>query len=306
MADFALYLVPALVFGAVATAVLVFGQRYATWARINRRLPATAQGEEIAADHPFARFHDIITRRFDPRRFGIEGAARDKLRRELIRAGFFKSYAVNYYIFARVAVILAAPTAVYLMTALAPVAPPAAAQILLVALTALIAIAAPDAYLSRRRRRLILRYRQIFPDFLDLLVICVEAGLSLEAALHRIRVEISKQSSELGTNLDIMGAEMRAGRSTVEALESFSDRLGLDEAGAFVTMLRQSLELGSDVGDALRVFSNEIREKRLLRAEEAANKLTVKMVLPLGLFIFPVVLLVVMLPVVIKLMTVLQ
>jgi tight adherence protein C len=71
-------------------------------------------------------------------------------------------------------------------------------------------------------------------------------------------------------------------------------------------MLRQSLELGSDIGEALRIFSEDMRDRRLLRAEEAANKLSVKMVLPLGLFIFPVVLLVVMLPVVIKLMTVLQ
>jgi tight adherence protein C len=90
-----------------------------------------------------------------------------------------------------------------------------------------------------------------------------------------------------------------------EALESLAERLGLEEAGSFVGMLRQSIELGSDVSDALRVFSDEMREKRLLRAEEAANKLTVKMVLPLGLFIFPVVLLVVMLPVMIKLLGVL-
>ena len=104
----------------------------------------------------------------------------------------------------------------------------------------------------------------------------------------------------------MMGAEMRAGRSTVEALNSFADRLGLDEAASFNTMLRQSLELGSDIGEALRIFSEDMRDKRLLRAEEAANKLSVKMVLPLGLFIFPVVLLVVMLPVVIKLLTVLR
>ena len=103
-----------------------------------------------------------------------------------------------------------------------------------------------------------------------------------------------------------MGAEMRAGRSAVEALGSLAERLGLEEAKAFVSMIRQSMELGTDVGEALRVFSDEMREKRLLRAEEVANKLSVKMVLPLGLFIFPVVLLVVMLPVMIKLLTVLR
>jgi tight adherence protein C len=80
--------------------------------------------------------------------------------------------------------------------------------------------------------------------------------------------------------------------------------LNLDEARSFVLVLRQSIELGSDVGDALRVFGDDMRDKRLLRAEESANKLPVKMMLPLGLFIFPVILLVVLLPIVIKLLTV--
>ena len=91
-----------------------------------------------------------------------------------------------------------------------------------------------------------------------------------------------------------------------EALGALAHRLNLDEAGSFVTMLRQSIELGSDMADALRVFSDEMRDKRLLRAEETANKLSVKMVIPLGLFIFPVVLLVIMLPVIIKLLAVLH
>jgi tight adherence protein C len=92
----------------------------------------------------------------------------------------------------------------------------------------------------------------------------------------------------------------------IQALESLTDRLGLDEAASLTTILRQSIEFGSDVSDTLRVFSDEMREKRLLRAEEAANKLSVKMVLPLGVFIFPVVLMVIMLPVAIKLLSVLR
>ena len=90
----------------------------------------------------------------------------------------------------------------------------------------------------------------------------------------------------------------------MEALGSWAERLNLDEARSFVLVLRQSIELGSDAGDALRVFGDDMRDKRLLRAEESANKLPVKMMLPLGLFIFPVILLVVLLPIVIKLMTV--
>jgi tight adherence protein C len=175
---------------------------------------------------------------------------------------------------------------------------------MLVSVALLIGAAAPDFYLVRRQRALAQRYRQVFPDLLDLLVVCVDAGLSLEAAFDRVTGEMSKRSRELGMHLEMMGAEIRAGRSTVEALEALSDRLGLDEAGSFVAMLRQSIELGSDIGDALRVFSDEMRDKRLLHAEEKANKLSVKMVIPLGLFIFPVVLLVTILPVMIKLMKV--
>jgi tight adherence protein C len=90
----------------------------------------------------------------------------------------------------------------------------------------------------------------------------------------------------------------------VEALDAACDRLGLDEAASFVAMLRQLIELGSDVGEAVRALSEEMRDKGLLRIEEKANKLSVKMVIPLGLFIFPVVLLVTILPVMINLMKV--
>jgi tight adherence protein C len=98
---------------------------------------------------------------------------------------------------------------------------------------------------------------------------------------------------------------MRAGRSTIDALNSLADRLDLDEARSFVLVLRQSVELGSDVAEALRIFSDEMRDKRMMRAEESANKLPVKMVAPLGLFIFPVILMVVMLPLALRVMAVL-
>ena len=145
------------------------------------------------------------------------------------------------------------------------------------------------------------RYRIAFPDMLDLLVVCVDAGLSLEAALERISGEIVRESYELGMNLRLMGAERRAGRSTIDALDGLAKRVGLEEARAFAGLLRQSIELGTDVAEALRVFSDEMRDRRMLRAEERANQLPVKMVAPLGLFIFPVILMTVMVPVGIRL-----
>jgi tight adherence protein C len=137
-----------------------------------------------------------------------------------------------------------------------------------------------------------------------MLVVCTDAGLSLNAAFVRIQSEVSKQSRALAINLMLLGAETRAGRSTQDALGTFADRLNLDEARAFVILLRQSVELGTDIGEALRVYSNEMRGKRILRAEETANKLPVKMVIPLGAFIFPVILMLVLLPVILRLMAV--
>src|SRR5262249_3484251 len=110
-----------------------------------------------------------------------------------------------------------------------------------------------------------------------------------------------KMNGEMGLTLMMVSAEMRAGRTMVDALESLADRVSIDEARSLVLVLRQSVELGSDVGETLHVFSDEMRSKRLLRAEETANKLPVKMTLPMGLFIFPVILIVIMLPIAIRL-----
>ena len=299
-------IVAVLMFGTVAAVVMLCGRIYSAHAHTLRRLPEPiALASDAFSGPPPSGLYALVARFIDEKKFGIDRSPRGKLRRDLLKAGYFRSDAVNVYIVARIACVVVPPVLAYIFVATIPGELPWLVKLGFVALVALIGVAAPDAYLARRQRLLIQQFRLVFPDLLDLLVVCVDAGLGIDAAFERVRPEIIKRSRELGLNLEMMGAETRAGRSTTEALESLADRLGLEEAQSFVGMLRQSIELGSDVGDALRVFSDEMREKRLMRAEESANKLTVKMVLPLGLFIFPVVLLVVMLPVMIKLMGVL-
>lgn len=304
MHELEMILIPALTFGAVAAVIFAAGHYFATHNRVQRRLTTTAA--DLPADRPFVPLQRFVVKYFEEGRFGVNDTQREKLRRDLLKAGYFGPHAVNYYIGARIGSVLLLPTLLYLAFTLAPVRIAPAVEIVLISVTTMLAIVAPDAFISRRQRTLAVRYRQVFPDMLDLLIICVDAGLALKSAFARIRSEIAKQCPTLGANLELMGAEMRAGRSTIEALGSFATRLGLDEARSFVTMLRQSLELGSDIGNSLRVFAEEMRDRRLLMAEEAANKLSVKIVLPLGVFIFPVILLVIMLPVVIKLMSVLK
>jgi tight adherence protein C len=298
-------LIMVLAFIAVAAAVFVIGQVVAIQMRVRQRVAAHGRDVE-AAPRLTASFDALVSGFFDEKRFGVEGSVRAKLRRELVRAGFFRVDAINYYIFFRLAAVIALPVAAYLLAEQFLVNSEWYLKLGLVAAVMFLAVLGPDAYVARRTRKLQDGSRITFPDMLDLMVVCVDAGLSLEGALDRVSGEVMRQNRHLGTNLQLMGAETRAGRSTIDALASFADRVGLDEARSLVAMLRQSIELGTDVGDALRVFSDEMRDRRLLRAEERANQLPVKMVGPLGLCIFPVILALVLLPVLLRLMAVLS
>jgi tight adherence protein C len=297
-------IVAILSFGTVSAVAFLVGQYVWAQSRIQRRLSLPTPASNLTRARPRT-LDAFIAKHFDVKRFGLDDSFRGKLRRELVQAGYFKNDAVNYYIFARLAAVIILPLFSYIVV---EIFSPGFSQLLkltVVSISALLGIAGPDAYVARRKRMLAQQYRLVFPDLLDLLVVCVDSGLSLEAALDRITGEMVKQNRSLGLNLMMMGAEIRAGRSTIDALNSLADRLDLDEARSFVLVLRQSVELGSDVAESLRIFSDEMRDKRMMRAEESANKLPVKMVAPLGLFIFPVILMVVMLPLALRVMAVL-
>jgi len=296
--------VAAMSFGSVAIVVFVVGRYLSNQATMHRRLPIpTASGSvDLSGNVAPNYFLASLAEKLDEKKFGIQGPIRAKLRRDLIKAGYFSDYAIRLYILARLGLVLALPTFAYIFAQVFFSETSSYTKLGVVAVSALIAVLGPDAYIRRRQRLLQQEYRLTFPDLIDMLVVCSDAGLSLNGAFARVEPEVSKQSRALGTNLMLLGAEMRAGRSTSDALGTFADRLDLNEARAFVILLRQSVELGTDIGDALRVYSNEMRTKRLLRAEETANKLPVKMVIPLGAFIFPVILMLVLLPVILKLL----
>lgn len=158
----------------------------------------------------------------------------------------------------------------------------------------------PRSMVSLRRDKLCEEHRQGFPDFLDLLVICVEAGIGVDSAIERVGKDLTRSFPSLAQNLRFMSLELRAGRSTRGALDNLSQRLGIEEARSFATLIQQSEELGSSLVQSLRVYAEEMRAKRLARAEEKAHGLPAKLVIPLGLFIFPVILGVTMMPVALK------
>jgi len=289
-------------FMAVAGIAFAVGQLVTSRNRLQRRLPASARISEALASASGDGIGALVAERFSEDRFGIGGRFRQELRLKLVRAGYFGQNAVRFYVFARVCAVIAVPSIVLVSCALFLPNLSSLEFVLAAAASAGVGVLGPDAYLSHRQSRQIAEYRLNFPDLLDLLTVCVTAGLTVEASFERIRDRLSRRSRALGRNIELMGAEMRAGRSSVDALASFADRLGLDEAASFVAVLRHSVELGGDVAATLREFSEDMRSKRMLLAEKRANELPVKMVIPLALGIFPVILMIVLLPVILKLL----
>jgi len=161
----------------------------------------------------------------------------------------------------------------------------------------------PSMYIDRRIAKRRIEHRAGFPDFMDLLVVCADSGLSMEASLERVGREMGDSYPSLCANIHMANLEIRAGRTMTEALEHLGDRLGLEEARAFSALIQQSAELGSSITDALRVYSDDMRHKRLSRAEEKAYSLPAKLSVPMMVCIFPVLFVVILLPVIVRLYT---
>lgn len=159
---------------------------------------------------------------------------------------------------------------------------------------------APTLALDKRINKLKREHSSGFPDFMDLMVVCAQAGLSMEASINRIAGEIGAAYPSLARNLQMTARELRSGKSLGKSIESLAGRLGIAEASSFSTLLQQSEELGSSLTQSLRTYSDDMRNKRLMKAEEKAYALPAKLVIPLTLFVFPVLLVVLLLPVVIS------
>ena len=222
------------------------------------------------------------------------------LRLKLIQAGFFEQRAVSLFFAARIGLaILLFGAGLIAMPFLLGNTPPTTLWIWS-GMLAGFGYLAPTFYLDRRIKARAMQHRSGFPDFMDLMVVCSEAGLSMEAAIDRIARELVEGYPSLAENLYMASLEIRAGKAFTEALEGLGTRLGIEEAQMLATLLQQSAELGTSLSQSLRVYSDEMRNKRMSRAEEKAYALPAKLVVPLTLFVFPVLIVTLMLPVVIK------
>ena len=236
-----------------------------------------------------------------PTRHYASGDDGDKrqLRQRLLRAGFLDPRAVAFFFIGRIAAALALGGIGFVFAPML-IDGPNGMTWMFAWVAGLLGYFLPNVVVSRRTATRQTEHRTGFPDFMDLLVVCADAGLSMEAALDRVGRELADSYPSLSANIYMTTLEMRAGRTLSEALEHFGDRLGLEEARSFATLLQQSEELGSSLTEALRVYSDDMRHKRMSRAEEKAYSLPAKLSVPLMVCIFPVILIVIMLPVYVR------
>lgn len=289
------------IFALVVIGVLVVNAIIASQQVVRKRIDAgagiLAEGSAIslradATRNAWTRLIDAIERRG----LSLSDTNAEGLRLRLIAAGYSSSYAPRWFTLIRLALTLGLPL-IFISTSLASGEPPSLIKLYLIgAISAVVGLYLPNLWISARTDR---RQQQIingFPDALDLMLVCVEAGLGIEAAFDRVGREMTLSHSLVSEMLGNVVLELRAGRSREESLRRMADRIQVDEIRSFSTLLIQSDKLGSSIGTTLRIYASEMREKRRMRAEEKAHRLPVLLSIPLVACMLPVMIGVLMLP----------
>jgi tight adherence protein C len=225
-----------------------------------------------------------------------EGWESSQLRIRFMNAGYRSEGAPMIFFLAKTVLTFTLPVILILYLTISGAKYPANLLLLFIVTSAGLGYFLPNVFLERRiayRKREIL---DSFPDAMDLIIVCVESGLGLDAALARVSEEMHMISPILGDELHLINLELRAGSSRERALRNLALRTGVEDIDTLVAMLVQSDRFGTSVAQALRVHAENLRTKRRLRAEEAAAKIALKLLFPLIFFIFPSMLLVLLGP----------
>jgi tight adherence protein C len=222
------------------------------------------------------------------------------LRQRLVAAGYAAPFAPRVYTLIRMVMVIGLPVVVLLFFWLSGSTPGMVKLYFSLVVSAAMGLYFPSLFIrarADRRQRVIIN---AFPDALDLMLVCVEAGLGLESAFSRVGMEMTTSHPLLAEQFGAVVLELRAGRSHEDALRRMADRAGADDIRAFATLLVQSTKLGSSISQTLRTYAAEMREKRQMRAEEKAHRLPVLISIPLVACMLPTMIGVLMLPAVIR------
>jgi tight adherence protein C len=296
------WIVLGLVFVAVVLVVLALAPMVLGRTDIKARL--AAQGGSAAADAgPGSIRNDIATnawsrllQEIERRGIGLTDSTSDKLEEKLEMAGFSQSYAPRAFTLARAVGTLALPSLLMLSITLSGNWPTSTKLYAMLMGAAAFGLYLPGLIVSARASDRAKEILNGFPDTLDLMLVCLEAGLGIDAAFNRVGSEIAGSHPLLARLFAQVSLELRAGRSREVALRQLARKSGVPEITAFTTLIIQSDRLGASVAQALRIYSAEMREARKLRAEEKAHRIPVLLSIPLVCFMLPVMVAVLMLP----------
>ncbi len=206
------------------------------------------------------------------------GASVRSLRQRLLEAGYRREKHVLVFLGTRISLALLLPI---LMLFASPIWEVGELQLaVLLCVAAAVGWVAPSYYLDKVRARRHDSVLRGLPDALDLMVVCVEAGLGINASLARVAREFSRNNPVLSAEFELATLEIRAGKSTTDALRALANRTGVSEVGSLVAMLVQTERFGTSLADALRVQADSMRVQRMQRAEEQAAKAPLKMLFP--------------------------
>jgi tight adherence protein C len=215
-----------------------------------------------------------------------KSSERETIHRQLVHAGYRSNSALAVFYGVKTCLAAALVLVAFIATRWMPQLS-SSAVMFYVLLAAGAGLIGPNIVLGKLVERRQRRLRNGFPDALDMLVVCVEAGLGLTAAIQRVADELRFSHPELAAELALVNAETRAGVERETALKNLTDRTGLDDVRGLVSLLVQTLRFGTGIADTLRVYSEEFRDKRMQKAEELAAKIGTKLIFPLVLCLFP-------------------
>src|SRR5271168_2447085 len=287
-------IIPVVVFVTVVLVVISFGAAVVTPSSVlGARLRALGGQQQAAENKPALR--ERIEQAMEPLSKAIPLSAADvsRTRAWLIQAGFRDAIDVNSYFGARMLMAAAGFAGVALFSGFD--------NVFLLAGIPGLGFFLPRFILKRMIKDRQMRIRLGLPDALDLTVICVEAGLALDQALTRVGQDLGHAHPDLSDEFHLVNLEMRAGKPRAEALRNLVERTGVDDIRSLVATLIQTDRFGTSVAQALRVHSDSLRTERRQRAEEQAAKTTIKMVIPLVLFVLPSIIFVTLGPAIIQL-----
>ncbi|MFP4247389.1 MAG: type II secretion system F family protein [Halochromatium sp.] len=224
----------------------------------------------------------------------LDARKRGRIVSKLTQAGFRSNRAAPIFFATKVVGMLVLPVAVGVSLWVSGM--DQETLLMLVALTLLVGMLLPDSWLAKRIRKRQTVLRRALPEALDMMVVCIEAGLGLTASIQRVAKEIEHQHPELSKEFTLTMVQMRAGLDAKTALEDMVQRTGVEEIKSLVGTLIQAIRFGTSIANTLRIFSDDMRDKRLKAAEEQAAKVGNKMLIPIGLFMIPAFLIIAIAP----------